>query len=189
MSRSLEKTGVEIVEVITVFDANGDEVTGLVNADFDQSVTKDGAVSAVLAVVSEINAGTRPGEYKVSFTPTSAGQWRVRLEQSSGSAYNRHGWDADYNVTTDGILSLATIAAGVLAVVPTAAAIAAAVWAYVVETGFSARRMLRIVAGLLAGGSSGGLVNVTVRDLSDSENIFTGSADANGNRTPGSYGG
>jgi hypothetical protein len=67
--------------------------------------------------------------------------------------------------------------------------IAAAVWAYVIETGFSALRMLRIIAAAVAGKSTGGATNLTARDLADTTNMIQGSADSSGNRTPTSYGG
>jgi hypothetical protein len=158
---------VQVIETITVFDQTGTEVTGLVNADFTKVLHKNGAVSAVAVTVAEIGAG----EYKVTFTPDAVGQWRLRIEQSTGNAYNKKGWQETYDASTEGSLS------------------AAEVWDYVLETGFSAKRLLRIVAALVAGKSTGGLVNVTVRDLADTENMMTGSADAAGNRTPTSFGG
>ncbi len=175
MSRSTHEVSLEIVEVITVFDGSSSEVTGLVNGDFAKIVTKDGAVTAVTATVSEINAGTRPGEYKVSFTPDAVGQWRVRIEQSSGAAYNKRGWQATYDVIAAG---------GAL----TPSSIAAAVWASVLETGFSASRILRIIAAVLAGKSTGGRASLTARNLADTQNQVVGAADDQGNRTPSSYG-
>ena len=172
MSRSVEAVGAQIIETITVFDGTGTEVTGLVNADFTKSLTKDGVAQSVAGVaVAEIGAG----EYKVTFTPASAGTWRLRVEQSSGNAYNKKGWQETYRVTTDGF--------------PSVAAIAAAVWAYVLEAGFSAGRILRIAAAALGGKSTGGRANFTARDLADSENMIVGSADADGDRTPSNYGG
>ncbi len=168
MSRSPYQVGVEVVETITVFDSTGAEVTGLVDANFGKSLTKNGVAQSTAGVlVTEIGAG----EYKVTFTPASVGAWRLRVEQSSGAGYNKKGWQATYDVSTDGPLS------------------AAAVWAYIVETGFSALRMLRIIAAAVAGKSTGGAVNLTARDLADTTNMIQGSADDQGNRTPTSYGG
>lgn len=166
MSRSPYKVGVEVIETITVFDSSGVEVAGLVDVDFTKILHKDGVVSAQPVTVTAIGLG----EYKVAFTPNAAGAWRLRVEQSSGAAYNKKGWQATFDVSTDGILS------------------AAAVWAYILEAGFSASRLLRICAAMLAGKSTGGLVNVTVRNLADDQNQFAGSADSVGNRTPSSYG-
>lgn len=170
MSRSLQKVGVEIVETITVFDGEGAEVSGLVNGDFTKVLHKDGVSSAVTVTVAAIGSG----EYKVSFTPTSAGAWRLRVEQSSGNAYNKRGWEATYDVTAGGALSTSDIAA--------------AVWAYLVEGAFTAGRMLRIVAAALAGKSTGGRSSFTARDLSDSTDMVVGSANEAGDRTPTSYG-
>lgn len=170
MSRSVHKTAVLIVETITVFDGTGTEVIGLVNGDFTKLLHKDGVVSVIAVTVAEIGLG----EYKVSFTPDSAAAWRLRVEQSSGAAYNKKGWEATYDVSAGGVLSTADVAA--------------AVWAYVVEGAFVASRMLRIVAASVAGKSTGGAASFTARDLTDGTNMVVGSADTLGNRTPTSYG-
>ncbi len=171
MSHSVQKVGVQIVETITVFDNTGAEVTGLVNADFTKALHKDGVVQSAAGVaVTEIGIG----EYKVTFTPASAGTWRLRVEQSSGSAYNKRGWEETYDVSVGGVLSTSDVAA--------------AVWAYLVEGAFTAGRMLRIVAAVLAGKTAGGRSSITARDLSDSTNMLVGSADEAGDRTPTSYG-
>lgn len=172
MSRSLQKVGVEIVETITVFDGEGVEVTGLANGDFAKVLHKDGAAQSAAGVtVTEVGAG----EYKVAFTPASGGAWRLRVEQSSGNAYNKRGWQATYDVTAGGALSTDDIAA--------------AVWSYVIEGVFTARRMLRIALAIVAGKTTGGRLSLVARDLSDTEDMVVGSADASGNRTPTNYGG
>lgn len=170
MSRSLQKVGVLIVETITVFDGTGTEVAGLVDGDFTKILHKDGVLSAVVVTVADIGLG----EYKVSYTPTSAGAWRLRVEQSSGSAYNKRGWEATYDVSAGGVLSTADVGA--------------AVWGYLVEGAFTAGRLLRIVAAMLAGKTTGGRLSIVARDLSDTTNMVTGSADSSGNRTPTGYG-
>jgi hypothetical protein len=166
MSRILN-VGVEIIEVFTVFNSGtGAEVTGLVNGDFVKVLHKDGVASGIVPQVTEISGG----DYKVTFTPNAAGAWRLLVQQST---YNKQGWEETFDVSADGLPSLAQIAA--------------AVWAYIIETGFPASRILRIIAGILAGKSTGGKASFTSRNLGDTENVIVGSADENGNRTPTSY--
>lgn len=167
----IAQVGVQVIETITVFDSTGAEVAGLVDGDFTKVLHKDGVSQSVAGVlVTEIGAG----EYKVTYTPASAGQWRLRVEQSSGAAYNKKGWQETYDVSVGGF--------------PTSDSVAAAVWAYILETGFSASRMIRIALAILAGRSTGGRANVTARNLSDTANMVVGSADDQGNRTPTSFG-
>lgn len=170
MGRSAQKMGVLIQDVITVFDGVGTEVTGLVNGDFTKILHKDGVVSAVAVTVTEIGAG----EYKVSFTPDAKATWRLRIEQSSGAGYNKKGWQDTYDVTEDGL--------------PTLADIVAAVWGAILETGFSASRILRIIAAAVAGKSTGGRASLTARNLADTQNQLVGTANEQGDRTPSSYG-
>lgn len=74
--------------------------------------------------------------------------------------------------------------AQVTAAVPTAADIATAVWASVVETGYSALLSMRLILSALAGKLSGAATNtVTIRDVTDSKARITATVDADGNRT------
>lgn len=74
--------------------------------------------------------------------------------------------------------------------IPSADAIAAAMWAEHVEPDFTARRMLRIVAASVAGKTSGGPGGFVARDLSDTQDMIVGAADmASGDRVPTAYGG
>ena len=67
--------------------------------------------------------------------------------------------------------------------------IAAAVWARMLDSGFDASRMLRIVAAAVAGKTTGGPDGFIARDLADSQDQITGTADpATGNRTGATYG-
>lgn len=168
MSRSVQKVGVEIVETITVYDNTGAEVTGLVDANFTKVLHKDGVASAVAVTVAEISGG----DYKVTFTPDAAGAWRLLIQHAT---HNKKGWQATYDVSTGGVLSTTDIAT--------------AVWDFVLETGYSAKRMIRIALAVLAGKSTGGKTSFTARNLGDTENMIVGSADESGNRTPTSYGG
>ena len=65
---------------------------------------------------------------------------------------------------------------------------ATAVWAKALLTGFSADRILRIIAAVAAGKISGGPGSPVFRDLLDLINMVTGTADSDGNRTSATYG-
>lgn len=71
----------------------------------------------------------------------------------------------------------------------TTANVGDAVWSKLIEAGFPAERILRIIAAATAGESSGGPDSPIFRDLSDSEDMVSGDADAGGNRTNVTYGG
>lgn len=64
-----------------------------------------------------------------------------------------------------------------------------AVWSKLLEAGFDASRILRIIAAAAAGKMSGGPGSPTFRNLSDTQDQITGTADSNGNRSSASYGG
>ncbi len=66
--------------------------------------------------------------------------------------------------------------------------IATAVWEEVLETGFSASRIARTTASAVAGKTSGGPSTFTARNLSDTQDQITGTADASGNRSTATYG-
>lgn len=82
----------------------------------------------------------------------------------------------------------APLLAGSYTAPPSAAAIATAVWAEVLEVGFAAGRILRIIAAAVAGKVSGGPGSPIFRNLVDTQNQITGTADSSGNRTAATYG-
>lgn len=57
-----------------------------------------------------------------------------------------------------------------------------------IEAGFTIKRAIRIIAAAVAGKTAGGPSGFTARDLTDARDQVVGTADANGNRTPSSYG-
>lgn len=57
-----------------------------------------------------------------------------------------------------------------------------------VEPGYSAARMLRIIAAAVAGKTTGGPGGFVARNVSDSADQITGAADESGNRSSASYG-
>lgn len=108
----LIKTNILCTRVIAVFDALDAPVTGLVNADFTtKNLTKDGAVSAIAVTVTEINAGTRPGRYKVDWTPTADGEYELLVAEPTNAP---RGFGFSFTATADGPLTLAPIQAATM---------------------------------------------------------------------------
>lgn len=67
---------------------------------------------------------------------------------------------------------------------PSAAAIAAAVWATTIETGYTALQLLRLYASILLSKISGAAtVTNTFRDINDTKDRVTATVDSSGNRT------
>lgn len=171
-SRAVVATGALITEVISVFDANDAGVAGLLNASFTKFLYKDGVVDATAVTVTEI----ANGDYKVTFTPGSAGVWHLRVTHAT---YNKRGFEMTFVSTADGVLTLAGIAA--------------AVWGFVVESAnalsFTAARMLRIIAAGMAGAkNTASQTNVQYSDLAGDEVMISGTANANGDRSNITYG-
>lgn len=69
-----------------------------------------------------------------------------------------------------------------------AADAATAVWAKLLLAGFSADRILRIIASAVAAKVSGGPANPVFRTLLDDANMITGAADSSGNRSSVTFG-
>jgi hypothetical protein len=86
-----------------------------------------------------------------------------------------------------GALGTDTIGSDALAA-SAVAEIVDAVWAKALETGFTADRLMRIIASGVAGKVSGGPGSPVFRNLTDTANLITGTADSSGNRTAASYG-
>jgi hypothetical protein len=69
----------------------------------------------------------------------------------------------------------------------TGESIASAVWERIVDAGYTAEEILRIIAAVTAGKSSGGPGSPVFRDLGDTKDRVSGTADADGNRSAASY--
>lgn len=68
--------------------------------------------------------------------------------------------------------------------IPSAATIAAAVWAYAVEGSYTAVQFMRLTAAVLYGKATGlGTTTVYFRDMADSKNRVTATVDSVGNRS------
>lgn len=63
-----------------------------------------------------------------------------------------------------------------------------AVWSTLLEAGFTASQIVRIVAAATAGASSGGPGSPVFRNLGDTDDLITGTADSSGNRSAITYG-
>lgn len=81
-------------DYIYVYDSSEDPVTGLVAGDFTIRVTVNGTVAAKTVTVTEVNATTRPGLYRIAFTPDVRGYWYVHLLNAT---YNKPGWGGYYH--------------------------------------------------------------------------------------------
>lgn len=154
--------------VLEVYDFDQNPVTGLVDADFTKFVTLNGANNVTVVTVTEI----ANGRYDASFTPGSNGFWSVLIRQDTGAAYNKRGWQEDFDVTTDGVLSLTDI---VLAIFDSVDSL--------IETGYTFRATMRLMSAVLCGKASGGPGNSVFRNMPDTANRVTSVADSSGNRT------
>ena len=62
-----------------------------------------------------------------------------------------------------------------------------AVWAHVIESGFTAEQVMQIIAAVIAGKVSGGPGSPVFRNLPDTADRVSGTADSDGNRTDATY--
>jgi len=65
--------------------------------------------------------------------------------------------------------------------------LASAVWSKIIESGYSATEILRLIASVNLGLVSGGPGNPVFRDIGDTKDRVTGVADSDGNRTAVTY--
>jgi hypothetical protein len=65
--------------------------------------------------------------------------------------------------------------------------LADAVWGQIIESGFSAEEVMRLLAAVTAGKSTGGPGSPVFRDLGDTKNRVVGVATSNGDRTSVTY--
>ena len=163
-SRSVQKRSALVRAYLTVYDAADAPVTGLVNGDFTKRLVFNGANSAVVVTVAEVDSVNDPGVYMASFTPPTDGAWYLLVQNA---ANNPRGWEEEFDVTVDGVYTINEIfdkADGV-------------------ETGFTLRQTQRLMAGVLCGKVSGGPGLPVFRNMQDTADRVSSTADANGNRT------
>lgn len=160
MSRSVQKANSVVRTEFVVYDSSDVPVTGA--SGFTIYLSLDGVNSVITVNISEI----ANGRYLVYFTPNSAGKWTLLIQHPT---YNLRGWTETFDVTTDGVLIISDI------------------WSYLLETGFSVARTLRVMASVITGRTTRLGTSFISRNLSDTTDQVTGTVDVSG-RTPGSYG-
>lgn len=175
MSRSLHKVSVLVRSYFSVFDTADAAVTGLLDGAFTKVLSKDGASSAVAVTVAEIGSG----KYVASFTPDGVATWDLRI---SHATHNPRGWQATYDVTTDGPLA-AGAAMALTSAERDSISNALLDLANGVETSYTVRQTLRLMAAVLCGKASGGPGSPVFRNLADTANRVSSTADSNGNRS------
>lgn len=166
-----------------VFDQFDVAVTGLVNGDFTKFLTKNGVVNATTVTVTEVASGV----YTATFIPDAISYWSLNIRNAT---YNLRGWFEDYTVITgdlnniDAAISSRAIAGDAMALTSgERTTLVAAVFASVIETGYTFLQTMRIIASILAGKISGGPGTPVFRNLQDSADRVSSVADSSGNRT------
>jgi hypothetical protein len=112
------------------------------------------------------------------------GNYRVPVYAHAADGYEV---GKTYNLVVSATVSTVTQKAVVASFIVTARGlddVSAAVWATVMETGFTAQQAILLLSAVMAGKSSGGgTVTVRFRDLNDTKDRIVATVDANGNRT------
>lgn len=103
--RSVLKVSTTARVNFTVYDSSDAVVTGLVDGGFTKRLAKDGANDATTVTIAEIGNG----RYTATFTPASTGNWYLLIFHAT---YNPRGWDETFDVTTDGVPTVAAIQSG-----------------------------------------------------------------------------
>lgn len=155
--RSVQKVSTLVRANLTVYNSLNVKVTGLTNVDFTKFLTVNGIASGVVVTITEIDAGTRPGEYEATFTPPVIGVWYLLI---NNALYNPRGWDEDFDVTVSGP-DLGT---------------------FVVD-GYTWNQIMSLLGSALGGKSSGAPFNPTFRSMDDAATRITAVCDVSGNRT------
>jgi hypothetical protein len=140
------------------------------------TLTGSGTISAAAEAFLQL-AASLAGEGDVTGALTAIAHAAATLEGEG---------DLTGTATALGTLAAAIVVTGTGL---STANVGSAVWTYLVEAGFDAARVLRIIAAATAGESSGGPSSPVFRDLSDTEDMITGTADADGDRSAVTYGG
>lgn len=150
-------------------------------ASGDFQISKDGGAFANLATLPSANpASGRAVMIDLSADEMTADNVVVQCVDASGAEW----CDQMINLqtTANQLDDLAT--ATNLAAVPTAAAVADAVWDEAVDSTITARQSIRLANSALGGKASG--LNTTTavyRDLADTKDRISATVDADGNRT------
>lgn len=87
-----------IIDYLVVTDLTGDLLAGLTDSDFTKEVTLDGSPTSLAITVTEVNAVTRKGWYKVEFTSPDSG--KTLLIVLKNATFFAEGKFAQYDMTT-----------------------------------------------------------------------------------------
>jgi len=157
---TVAKLNTVVESYLTVYDAANVPVVALVDANFTKFISINGIPSALAVTVTEVGNG----QYVASFVPNVTGSWYLLVRQP---ANNPRGWDEEYTVTVDGVFVINEIFDK-----PDG-----------VETGYTLRQALRVMAAGLCGVVSGGPNHPIFRSLPNTANRMESVDDVNGNRT------
>lgn len=139
----------------------------------------DGALSALAHASAALS-----GVGDVAATATATGTLAASIIVT-GDALNT----ANVAASVWGALAAANNAGGTMGEKLNDAGSAANPWTEVIESGYTAAEVLRLIAAVVAGKSSGGPGSPAFRDLGDTKDRVVGTADADGNRTSVGYDG
>lgn len=163
--------------IAAALDGTGDitQAIGALIVSAVANLTGSGTVSASIAgVVSAAANLTGSGDLSaaigaiVELVANLTGTGDIAAEATAKGSMS-----ADINVTGD-LLSTANVGD--------------AVWSTLLEAGFDASQIIRIIAAATAGASSGGPGSPVFRNLGDTDDMITGTADSSGNRSGITYG-
>lgn len=163
MARSAQKVGTLVRAAFSVFDGIT-PVTGILPGAFASELSRNGVDNATAVTISEIG----DGRYQASFTPPApdVGHWRLTV---SHPTYAPRGFAEDFDVTTDGLPSVADVQSGLA----TAAGLAAAAAAIVADTeDIQARLPAALVSGKIAADVDAAIQNAIADALLDRANAI-----------------
>lgn len=130
-------------------------------------------------VFSQIILRLNPRWQMQFFAGSGVTRWRGAkiVGGLGGVSFKASGAAGDITLVETPVDGTLTVVAG------TGGATAAEVWQYAIDNGFSAEEILRILAAVVAGKSSGQPNAPVFRDIGDTKDRVSGTVDANGNRT------
>jgi hypothetical protein len=162
--------------VIVPWDPFDGAAMGLTNLDTNVASRSTFAGGAVASVTAAVTVGTNNDKsgYSLSVTPPTAVQVRQEIDANSTQL-------AAIVTKTTNLPADPASQATVLAAIPSAATIAAAVGSLVIEGSYSLINVLRGIASACLGKSTNG--GLTYRDTADTKDRITATTDGAGNRT------
>lgn len=178
-SSNFDATAALIVSMVAAFSGSGSmtaEIVGRLNATCDMTGSGDlaadmtGIANAVIAMLGsgDLDATIRAwGDMAIDIVVTGTGLSTANVGQAVWSA-----------------LAAANNNAGSMGEKLNDAGSASNPWTEVIESGFTAAEIMRMLAAVMAGKSSGGgTATVRFRDVGDTKDRIVATVDENGNRT------